>query len=273
MRTLRSIVAALIIVGATPAFAQERQVGRPVPSQTVQQSRGHYGFAYGYSGYPGLYGRFMYGRPLYGWPLLRPRTWLVADEVNPGGRPLGFSPNAFGYDSTAYQRPDAGWNGWPYHNTGGRDEELKVPPAPSAEADTEIEEGRARWREGDVSAALAAFKRAVAADLKSPAARLHMALALLPTGDLKNADKALASALDLEGFADEVAVMDLESLFKNAKARAKYEARLAPASDGTGTLTSALAHHLLGMKAKAEKLLVESRDPEAKKVSAALPKD
>lgn len=275
MHFIRSIVAALIIVGATPALAQEgRRVGQPVPSQNLGYYAGYgYHYSYGYGiRYPGVYGRFMYRRANYGFPLVRPRTWLVADEIDPNGRPLGFSSNAWGYDSMAYQRPDPEWNGWPY-NRGGRDEEIKVPPAPSAEADTEIEEGRARWREGDLAAALAAFKRAVAADLTSSAARLHMALALLPTGDLRNADKALASALDLEAVTDEIAIVDLESLFRNAKARAKYEAKLTPARDGAGTLTVALAQHLLGMKAKAAKLLEESQDPAARRVMAALPQE
>src|SRR5687768_9088967 len=138
MRLIRSIVAALIIVAATPAFAQENRVGRPVPSQSQGYYAGYgYHYSYGYGiRYPGVYGRFMYRRPVYGFPLVRPRAWLIADDIVPAGRPLGFSSNAFGYDSMSYQRPEVGWNGWPY-TRGNRDEEIKVPPAPSAEADTE----------------------------------------------------------------------------------------------------------------------------------------
>jgi tetratricopeptide (TPR) repeat protein len=195
-------------------------------------------------------------------------VWWVVDEFVQEGRPLGFSPSAYGPNN--YSAPQPSWGGWPY-NTGGRD--LAPPPAPStpkAESDSALAEGRGLWKSGDYTGALACFKRAVASNLSNGSARLHMGLALLATGDLANADKAVASALVHLGGPDDVTAVNLEGSFRNPKERSKFESKLVPARDGSGTLSVALAQHLVGLKAKAAKLLADSKDPSAPTLAAVL---
>lgn len=261
MHFIRALVAAAIILSATPVAAQDsapeggKSSGRNVPQVRVADS-----------GYYGTYGRFIYGRPYVGLPVIRPRVWWVVNEFVEEGRPLGFSPSAYGY----YPRggPQPSWSGWPYNNTGGRDVAPRVPVTSKAESEAALVEGRALWKAGDYAAALASFKRAVASDLASGSARLYMAIALLAAGDLANADKAVASALDHLRGPDEAAGMSLE--FRNPKERAKFEAKLVPAKDGSGSLAVALAQHLSGMKQKAVALLNGMKDPAAGKLAVIL---
>jgi hypothetical protein len=257
MHITRALVAVLILVAAMPALAQDRpdpRVRRPVPRVRVM-----------YPHYSGVFGRFFWGPQ---------RTLLVVDDYIPEGRPLGISANYnyFDAEGRAYTDWNNGWSGgygygggWPYVSTGGRD---VAPPAetPKATSESALIEGRLRWRGNDVAGALACFKKAVADDLTSAAARLHMALALVATGDLKNADKALESALPLSRMREALADLNIEELFRNPKAREKFEARLAPASDGTGAVSVALAQHLLGLKEKCAKTLDGTKDPNAAKL-------
>ena len=263
LHLVRALVAAAIIGAAMPAAAQE---SRPVRVQDRREVRAvaMNGWGYGmYSGYVGGAPRFHYARRGVLYPYYRgPATWQTIPYVE-GGRPLGLDPNAYG--DRAYYTP--GYSEWPYHYEAGRDEAPPEIPAPKAASEESIGEGRALWRAGDYAGALASFKKAVADDLESADARLHMALGLLAAGDLKNADKALASALVFERAADDVLGLAFDELFAKPKELRKFEAKLVPAKDGTGALTVALAHYLLGAKAKGAAMLEASKDPAAKKLS------
>ena len=250
MTLIRTTVVVLILLAATPAFGQEKPEDRN--RRLLPQVRTLV------TNYSGIYGRFMYGRPLH---VVRPRTLWVVDDYMPEGRPLGISGNYNYFDTEGRVYTD--WNRWPYVSTGGRDEAPKE--TPKAEADAAMAEGRALWKAADYAGALAAFKKAVANDLKNAGARFHMALALLATGDLRNADKALASGLDLARGPEELPSLGADS-FRNAKERAKFETKLFPMGDGTGSLTVALAQHLLGLKEKAAKTLEGIQEPAAAKL-------
>ncbi len=260
MHLMRAIVAAAVIWSALPAAAQQPVENNRRGRQEVAHVRTTV------VNYSGIFGRFIYGRAGIGWPVVNPRIVWTVDEFIAEGRPLGFSPSAYGQISFA--RPQISWSGWPY--VAGVDEKPRNPSPPKAESEAALREGRARWRAGDPVGALAAFKKAVANDLASGAARLHMALALLATGDLKNADKAVESALAGLGGPDDVASLRFDELFRNAKEREKFEAKLFPSKDGAGTLAVSLAQHLLGMKEKAKALLEKSEVPAAKKLAELL---
>jgi hypothetical protein len=249
MHIVRAFVVSAILLSAVPAFAQESNPPRRDRRETPQvQVRA---FALSYSG---LYGRFFFGRSGIGLPVARPRMAWIADNFVEEGRPLGLSPNA--YASWPFARP--GWSGWPYY--ANQDLAPKAPATPKAESASAILEGRNRWKAGDFTGALAGFKESVANDLESGAARLHMALGLLAMGDLRNADKALVSALDIVRTPEELNALGFPEWFRNAKERAKFEDRLIPARDGSGSLSIALAQHLLGLKAKAAKTLEGAKE-------------
>jgi len=253
MRNLRAIVFAAVLLSAVPAAAQNASEGKSGGRPETPQVRTVL------PNYSGIFGRFFYGRPRFMW---------VVDELGPVARPLGFSPNYNYFDTAGRSIPN--WGMWPYVSTGGRDEAPRVETTPKGESETALSEGRARWKAGDYAGALAGFKKAVANDLASGTARLHMALALLATGDEKNADKAVASAIGLVRGPEELADIKLDDLFRNAKERAKFEAKLVPSRDGTGNLAIALAQHLMGMKAKAAALLGGLKDPAGAKLAALL---
>ena len=264
---LRALVAAAIIVAAVPAVAQE---ARPVRAPDRREVRtiamgGYSGYGL-YAGYVGTNPRYYYPRRGIFAPLVRPRSLWVVEEFVEEGRPLGLDPNAYG--DKAYSTP--GYSGWPYYYEAGRDEKPSDPPTPKAASEDSIGRGRGLWRAGDYAGALAAFKQAVADDLESPDARIHMALALLVAGDLKNADKALASALDLERAGDDISGIAFEDLFAKPKERQKFEAKLVPAKDGSGSITVALAQYLVGLKAKAAATIDGSKDPAAKRLNEIL---
>jgi tetratricopeptide (TPR) repeat protein len=200
----------------------------------------------------------------YRWPVVRDRVTYYADDLTPTVRPLGFGANPGDFDSS----PNFRYR-WPYDSIGGRDE---APARPArVESEAAVGEGRARWRAGDTAGALESFKKAVSADLKYGPAQLHMALALVAAGDSRNADKAVRSALDILRGADEISALKLEELFRTPKDRTRFEAKLAVGADGTGSLALALAHHLLGRKAKAAALLGALTDPAAARLAALLP--
>ena len=262
MKLMRALVVAAVIVAAIPAAAQDGPVGtKRGNGQGQTQTRYHNVRSAGW------YGRFLYGPPRYYWPVSRPGVMWVVDDYIPEGRPLGFSANAYGYSQ--YSRPEPGWFGWPYVSMGGRDEGPRGPGAPRVEAEAGVAEGRSRWRAGDLAGALDSFKQAVASDLRHGDAQLHMALALLVTGDPRNADKALISALELIRGPGDLARLQIDDFFRNAKARAKFEAKAVPAADGAGSLTAALAQHLLGRPAKATELLKAVAGSPAEKLAAA----
>lgn len=260
MRLIRAFVAAAVIGSALPAAAQQPVENKRGGRQEVAHVRTTV------VNYSGIFGRFIYGRAGIGWPAVNPRIAWTVDEFIAEGRPLGFSPSAYGQISFA--RPHVSWSGWPY--VAGVDAKPRSPSLPKAESEAALREGRARWRAGDQAGALAAFKKAVANDLASGVARLHMALALLAAGDLRNADRAVESALAGLGGPDDVATLKLDELFRNAKEREKFEVKLFTSKDGAGALAVALAQHLLGMKEKAKALLDKSEEPAAKKLAELL---
>ena len=253
MSFVRSIVVVLVLLAATPAMAQEPNPPRRIEAPQVRTL---------VVGYTGIYGRFIYGRTGFGLPAVRPRVAWVVDDFIEEGRPLGFSSNAYGY--SPFAKTSSAWTGWPYY-ANGRDEAPKG--APKAESEAALSEGRARWKGGDAAGALACFKKAVAEDLTNGAARLLMALALLEAGDLRNADKAVTSAVGIVRHPDELAALRFTELFRNEKERGKFVDKLTAARDGSGSLGVALAQHLLGLKAKAAKTLEGVKDPAAAKLS------
>ena len=253
MSTARIIVVVLVLLAATPAMAQDPHPPRRIEAPQVRTL---------VVGYTGIYGRFIYGRQGFGLPVVRPRVAWVVDDFIEEGRPLGFSSNAYGY--SPFAKTSSAWTGWPYY-AHGRDEAPKG--APKAESEAAMNEGRARWKGGDGAGALACFKKAVAEDLTNGAARLHMALALLVSGDLKNADKAVTSAVAIVRHPDELSALRFTELFRNEKERGKFEDKLMPARDGSGSLVVALAQHLLGLKVKAAATLEGSKEPAAAKLA------
>jgi hypothetical protein len=265
-----AFVMAVIISAAMPAAAQESGPVRVRDRREVRaiaiNGWGGYGL---YSGYVGGFRRYPYhlGRGIL-YPSVAPRTVWVGNYYMEEGRPLGLDPNVYG-DRAYYT---AGTPAWPYHYEAGRDEAPPGKPAPKVDSEESIGEGRWQWRAADYAGALASFKKAVAADLESADARLHMALGLLAAGDLKNADKALASALQLERATDDIAGLAFDELFPKPRELRKFEAKLVPAKDGTGAMTVALAQYLLGVKAKAAATLEASKDPAAKKLTDAFEK-
>ena len=253
MSVLRAFVAAFVIFAAVPSAEAQADPGRRPRRTVVVHVRTSFG------GYLGDYGVFYYG-----WPVVRPTFTYLADDLAPTVRPLGFGSNPGDFDPASTFRYR-----WPYDTSGGRDE--APPRTPRVESEAAISEGRARWRAGDAAGALESFKKAVSADLKYGPAQLHMALALVAAGDLRNADKAVRSALDILRGADEVSALKIDDLFRTPKERARFEAKLTVGTDGTGSLAVALAHHLMGRKAKAAALLAALKDPAAAKLVILLP--
>ncbi|HEU4338870.1 MAG TPA: hypothetical protein VFS19_02280 [Planctomycetota bacterium] len=256
MRFIRTIVVVLVLLAATPAMAQDPNPPRRIEAPQVRTL---------VVGYTGIYGRFIYGRTGFGLPAARPRVAWIVDDFIEEGRPLGFSTNAYG--TSPFARTSSAWTGWPYY-AHGRDEAPKG--APRAESEAALRDGRARWKGGDYAGALGCFKKAVAEDLSNGAARLHMALALLEAGDLRNADKAVTSAVGIVRHADELAAIEFSKLFRNEKERGKFEDKLIVGRDGSGSLVVALAQHLLGLKAKAATTLEGSKDPAAARLAELL---
>jgi len=253
MAILRVLVAAVVIFSAVPSAEAQADPGRRRGHTVVVRVRTSFG------GYLGDYGVFYYG-----WPVVRPRFTYLADDLTPGVRPLGFGANPGDFDSASTFRYR-----WPYDTAGGRDE--APAPTPRVESEAAVVEGRAHWRAGETGAALDSFKKAVSADVKYGSAQLHMALALVAAGDLRNADKAVRSALDLVRGPEDISALKLDDLFRSPKEKARFEAKLTVGADGTGSLAVALAHHLMGRKAKASAILAAMKDPIAARLVVLLP--
>jgi len=254
MQILRAVVVTAIILAAVPhAHAQDEPLKRDGRHFAVDVRTT-------FGGYCGYTGQFFY-RPI----LLRPRTIFFWEAAGPAVRPLGLEPGSQDYD------PGFDWlRLWPYVSTGGRDAAPAPMAGPRGESEAALESGRMTWRAGDEAGALDRFKKAVAADVKNGPAQIHMALALLAAGDGRNADRAVRSALDAVRGPGEIAGIDLAGCFRNAKALMKFIDRLDGVKDGAGTLTAALANHLLGRKDRAAAKLAAMDDPAAAKLAGLL---
>jgi len=195
--------------------------------------------------------------------------------------PVRAAPRAFGYESTdgfgyAPGNTKAGFV-WRYPAKRVPEEEKSgsAPPDPGAREqiestamDSELAEGRRRWRMADAASGLAAFKQAVVADTRHGPAQAHMALALLATGDGRNADKALKSAAALMDDVVPLASIPLKDCWRDAKELAKFRARLELSANSPGALTAGFALLLLGDRAKAADLLGKLSDREAVRLAA-----
>jgi hypothetical protein len=85
-----------------------------------------------------------------------------------------------------------------------------------------IEAGVRKWRTGDTAGALALFKEAVGADTSNGLAQVYMGLALVATGDFKNAEKAMAGGLP----SADLGAIDLKGMFRDAKEQSRFRAAL-----------------------------------------------
>jgi hypothetical protein len=221
----------------------------------------YYGYGFGGSfGYPG--GAFTYysaglGVPANGMPMTSPY-------------PLYGPPGSFysGYGLYSYGTP-YGLYGGGYRSPYGRppiEESLPLPVQPTGAAERmekmasakEIEVGRLRFRAGDYKGAVDQFRLAVLAD-PSGSAQAHFAVALVVTGDFKNADKALRAAAERAPFGK----IDFSDLFPSEKEKSRVTAALAKVS-GDGTLAAAFALAAIGSPEPLKK--AAEKEPLAKKL-------
>jgi hypothetical protein len=217
------------------------------------------GWGYGGWGYGGGsmvvvgdgYGLY-YSGPVYGW------GW--------GGGGSAVAPGVAAAD------PTPGWGPWggsafgPYRRSWMRPVSSYSPPPPLREKAPEgpvptgaVDEGRRRFRLGDYRGALDTFRGAVVANGSDGAAEAHFALGLAVTGDHKNADKALRSALG-HGFAGK---LDVASMAKDERERAKLAVQLGKAPEAALAAAWALAG--LGKPERLDALT--AKDADAKKLA------
>jgi hypothetical protein len=255
MKILRAVLAAAIILAAVPHAYAQSDPGDARGRRSAVHVRTTFG------GYCGSTGQFFYGAPVI---RLRPFNFS-AEVLYPVVRPLGLAPGSQDYDN------GFDWVArWPYVSTGGRDAAPSPMEKPRGASDTALREGKRLWRAGDPAGALEQFKKAVAADLTNAPAQLHMALALLAAGDGRHADRATRSALDAVRGPEDITGIELVAYFRNAKALTKFIERLDGVKDGAGSLTAALANHLLGRKERAAAQLAAMGDPAAAKLAGFL---
>lgn len=216
---------------------------------------GSLGYGYGYGwGYGGSYivagdgyGLY-YSGPVYGWSgggsAVAPG--VAAADPTPGWGPWG----AYGPYRRAWTAPVPSYS---------------IPPRAAARAPEAalpagaLEEGRRRFRLADYRGALDGFREAVVADGSDGAAEAHFALALAATGDHRNADKALRSALG-HGFAGKV---DVASMAKDERERGKLAAALLRSPETS--LASAWALSALGRPERLDAL--SAKDADAKRLA------
>lgn len=208
--------------------------------------RGGYGWGYGY-GFPGRYGTFSF---------------------NPYGYRLGYADVGGWYGGSAYSWYEGPaylyWapytvldHPWPPRRAAVADEDRSTSPAFMVALG--IEEGRRRFRRADYRGAVEAFREAVTADFDAAAPKAWFALALVVTGDLRNADKSLRAAADRAPFGE----IDLRGMFLDERERARVLRILARAAEG-GSLAAAWALFLDGQP-EALKGLAE-KDPAARRL-------
>ena len=199
---------------------------------------GYGGFSYG--GYTYYQGPVGYGLDPYGYGLY-------------GG--VGYY-GGYGYRGGYFSRPAASADAaGPLPRTGPvADRRAEFASA------REMDEGRARLRQGDYRGAVDQFRSAVASDTENPLAQAWFAVALAIAGDGKNADKALRSAAAAGIPIDRLTLADA---FRDDKERSKVTASLARMS-GEGALSAAFVLSLTGDPAKLKELA--AKDPIARKL-------
>jgi len=221
-----------------------------------------YGYGgYGYGGYGGTYGGYSPGF-----------TWSNGNSsfafgTNFLGSNYGWPGTGYGYGSTMVYGDGFGYSsGWVlprrayYGSPGGSYADYVAMSYTYARRaamhgvpeyvqrltlSKHLEVGVKKFQWADYAGALASFKEAVGTDTSVGLAQVYMGIALVATGDFKNAEKALSSGIPA---APEFSAIDLKSMFKDAKEQAKFVAAL----DKAGHMANGLCHGLLGDKAKAK---------------------
>ena len=275
---MRTVLAASFL--ALSALAAEAQVGAGVSGGSWGSSGSGWGIGWGNGGSSywggswhagsgiGWGGGYGYG---YGWGY--GGSFAVAGD----GYGLYYSGPAYGWSGggsavapgVAAADPTPGWGPWgaygPYRRAWMPPvTSYSIPPRAAARAPepplprSALDEGRRRFRLADYKGALDGFREAVVADGKDGAAEAHFALGLAVSGDHKNADKALRSALS-HGYAGGI---DVASLAKDEKERAKLASQLLKAPESALAASWALAG--LG---RAERLdALSAKDAQLKKL-------
>lgn len=265
---LAGAMLALMAIAAEAQVTFEYQRRTRNSSLSVTFSGGYYS-AYGYGGYGGYGfgytgGAFSYyaagsGVPVNGMPMNAPYPLYPPEGTFYSGYGLYSYGNPTGlYGGAAYRspygRPPVGdyWPG-PARSGGVADRMHELASS------KEIEVGRLRFKAGDYKGAVDEFRSAVVADTASAAAQAHFAVALIVTGDGKNADKALRAAADRAPFGK----VDFSDLFAGEKERTRVMAALGKVS-GDGAFAAAYALSVMGDGERLKKLA--EKDPAAKKL-------
>ncbi len=233
-------------------------------SLRVSYSSGYgYGYRYGgfYSGFGGGYYAYGAGYNSYYGPM----------GFNYGFYP-GYlhtnGPSIYGYGSGPYSYR-GGYGGVGYYRGPSASADAAGPVSRTAPisdkalglaAGREIEEGRRRLRTGDYKSALDQFRASFAAHPENALVQGWFAVALAITGDGRNADKALKSAV-ADGLDPEK--MSLADAFHDDKERAKVTGALSR-TGADGGLSAAFALSLAGDSAKLKQLA--EKDPVARKL-------
>ena len=169
----------------------------------------------------------------------------------------GTMPGLYGgapYRSPYYRPPNSDYYPGPMPSGGAAD---RMPELASSK---EIEVGRLRFKAGDYKGALDEFRSAVVSDTSSGGAQAHFAIALVVTGDGRNADKALRAAVDRGALGK----IDFTGLFAGEKERLRVMTSLSKVS-GDGALSAAYALSVMGDAGPLKKLA--EKDAVAKKLA------
>ena len=194
----------------------------------------------------------------------------------------GWGPSAYGYPGWGYWGGEGwGYSGPSYGLYGGwarRTPTYIFRPAPNSAyypgpassskpvsdgtgIDRDLEAGRRLFRLGDYRSALDAFRAAVTASSDHPSALAHFALALIVSGDGRNADKALRKAAGSPASSQVAAA----GLVKDERERQRLTALLSRIG-GEGALSAAWVLAQLGDPSRLNAL--GAKDPDALKLQA-----
>ncbi len=248
----------LILTGAFLAFLAVSTEAQQVTVDYQKRTRnsqlritftGGFGHGFGF-GYPGIY------RPFLG-------SWT---GISVGGAYTSFYSGGLHPYWGPYSHPGAGFPSYyppmiPDYSPGPprRAERGVADRVHEHDAHRRIEVGQRRFKAMDYRGAVIEFRQAVLADASSGPAQAHFALALLVTGDLRNADKALRAAAERMPFAK----IDLPSFFRDAAERARILGMLSKVA-GEGALAAAWAEMLAGEGARLRQMA--GQDAAAKKL-------
>ncbi len=246
MKHLRSFVAACLIFGAAAGVA-DAQVGFRYRRQGKNYVLdiwygGGYGYGYGYGYSPGF--AYAHGNSSYsfGTNFHGGNAWRSAGYDAYYGTPYGhgYGPR---YGTRSEYADYAASNVYRRGAQQGSPEHVR-----RLTVDKHLELGMRKWKVADYPGALASFKEAVGVDTSGGLAQVWMALALVATGDPRNADKAAESGLAALVVVQELRTVDLKSQFRDAKEQAKFSAAL----ERSGPLAAALACAVLGDATRAK---------------------